>query len=67
LATFEQVSRGGTEAGPLAALSQTERFHWLVSPRSTVVQVSPVHSGICDDPQTALEDLFRKMVRSPAP
>jgi hypothetical protein len=42
-----------------------ERFHWLVAPRSTVVQISPVHSGLCDDPERALEKLLERMVRLP--
>ncbi len=53
---------GGAAAGAIGALDQAERFRWLVSPRSTVVQVSPVHGGLCDDPQTALDDLFQRLV-----
>ena len=57
------VCAGGPAAGPLGELSQAERFRWLTSPRSTTVQVSPVHCGLCDDPQMALDDLFEKMVK----
>jgi hypothetical protein len=57
------VCAGGPAAGPLGELSQAERFRWLTSPRSTTVQVSPVHCGRCDDPQAALDDLFEKMVK----
>lgn len=53
---------GGEQAGSIGLLSQPERFHWLVSPRSTIIQTSPVHSGLCDYPQKALEDLFKEMV-----
>jgi hypothetical protein len=49
--------------GPLGRLSLTERFRWLVAPRSTVVQVSPVHSGLCEDPEATLEHLMQTMVR----
>ena len=52
-----RVCQGGEAAGPIGKLSQAERFHWLVAPRSTVVQTSPVHSGLCDDPAAALEHL----------
>ena len=45
------VCAGGPAAGPLGELGQAERFRWLTSPRSTTVQVSPVHCGLCDDPQ----------------
>ena len=46
-------------------LPQAGRFHWLVAPRSTVVQVGPVHCGICDEPADALEDLMNRLVRLP--
>ncbi len=58
---------GGPAAGAIGALDQAERFRWLASPRSTVVQVSPVHGGLCDDPQAALDDLFQRLVAPPAP
>ncbi|NJO84968.1 MAG: DUF3037 domain-containing protein [Blastochloris sp.] len=57
------VCTGGAAAGVLGELPQHERFRWLVAPRSTVVQSSPVHCGICDDPQAMLERLTEKMVR----
>jgi hypothetical protein len=50
------------DAGPIGQLSQSERFHWLVAPRSTIIQSSPVHSGLCTDPATTLEHLLRKLV-----
>ncbi len=56
------VCAGGEQAGSIGLLSQPERFHWLVSPRSTIIQTSPVHSGLCDDPQRTLEELFKEMV-----
>ncbi len=57
-----RICAGGADAGPLGELNQVERFRWLTSPRSTSVQVSPVHEGICDDPRVALDDLFEKLV-----
>ena len=57
------VCKGGPAAGPIGSLSRTERFHWLVAPRSTVIQTSPVHSGLSDDPAAALEHLMATMVR----
>jgi hypothetical protein len=65
LASVPLLCAGGVAAGPLGALSAKERFHWIVAPRSTVVQVSPVHSGICSDPAQALEHLLRTMVLTP--
>jgi len=59
---FEKICQGAEDAGPIARLSQRERFHWLVSPRSTVIQISPVHGGLCDDPRQTLEQLFGRLV-----
>jgi hypothetical protein len=67
LETFPLVCAGGPAAGPLGLLSQAERFHWLVAPRSTIIQPSPVHSGLCDEPAEALDDLLARLVRRPAP
>lgn len=58
-----RICQGGAAAGPIGELSQPERFHWLVAPRSTVVQTSPMHSGLCGDPARALEHLMATMVR----
>ncbi len=63
LATIARICRGGPGAGPIGALSLPERFHWLVSPRSTVIQTSPVHSGLCDDPAAVLARLLAAAVR----
>lgn len=57
------ICAGGPEAGPIGQLSQRARFHWLVAPRSTIIQTSPVHSGLCADPEVALDCLLEKMVR----
>jgi len=67
LATIPAICAGGADAGPIGLLSQRERFHWLVAPRSTIIQTSPVHSGSCHDPATALEHLLETMVRPPRP
>ena len=61
LEAFPKISSGDPTAGPIAQLSLRERFHWLVSPRSTMIQVSPVHSGLCGDPQEALDRLFLRL------
>jgi hypothetical protein len=62
LATIPTICRGGDEAGSIGQLPQRQRFHWLVAPRSTVIQTSPVHTGRCADPSAALEHLLSKMV-----
>jgi hypothetical protein len=48
--------------GPLGTLTQRERFHWLVAPRSAAIQTSAVHTGRCADPAMALDHLVRAMV-----
>ncbi len=63
LASICAICAGGTEAGPIGRLSARERFHWLVAPKSTIVQTSPVHTGQCDDLDVALAHLMNQMVR----
>ena len=65
LAALARVAAGGEGSGPIGKLSVRERFHWLVAPRSTVIQVGPVHSGVCQDPARALEHLVERMVHLP--
>jgi hypothetical protein len=62
---FPLIASGDPAGGEMAALPISERFHWLVAPRSTVIQVSPQHSGITEDPEGALERLLATMVRPP--
>jgi hypothetical protein len=66
LDAIPRICRGGPEAGALGALPARARFHWLVAPRSTVIQVSPVHTGRTDDPAAALERLLDTLVRPAA-
>ena len=62
LEAFPRVCEGDPAAGPIARLSRRERFHWLVAPRSTIIQVSPVHSGVSSSPDQTLEELFQRLV-----
>jgi uncharacterized protein YkvS len=62
LRAFEKVSEGDSDGGPIAQLSQRERFRWLVAPRSTVIQISPVHAGLCENPDGTLQQLFQRLV-----
>jgi hypothetical protein len=66
LATFRAISDGRAEGGPIAALPTPERFHWLVAPRSTMIQTSPVHVGRSDEPSMALEGLLKEFVTPPS-
>ena len=63
LATIPAICAGGADAGAIGRLSPRERFHWLVAPKSTIVQTSPVHTGQCTDIQSALEHLMNRMIR----
>ncbi|HLX09075.1 MAG TPA: DUF3037 domain-containing protein [Thermoanaerobaculia bacterium] len=65
LAAIPRICAGSPDGGPIARLSRRERFHWLVAPRSTIIQVSAVHSGLCDSPDQALDHLFQQMVLLP--
>jgi Protein of unknown function (DUF3037) len=65
LATIPAICEGGEQAGPIGQLSQRERFHWLVAPRSTIIQTSPVHTGCCENPDAVLDHLLDTMVRPP--
>lgn len=65
LEAIPRICAGGRAAGPIGQLPQKERWHWLVAPRSTIIQTSPVHSGLCEAPAQALEHLMDRMVRLP--
>lgn len=65
LESIPRLCAGGKVAGPIGELAQKERFHWLVAPRSTMIQIGPVHSGLCTEPSQALEHLMQRMVRPP--
>ena len=62
LEAFRAVCAGEADAGPIARLAMGERFHWLVAPRSAVLQTSPVHGGVCEDPAAALRELLARRV-----
>jgi hypothetical protein len=63
LEMIEQIAAGTVIAAPFDAMSQSERFHWLTTPRSTVVQPGPIHGGTSDDPEATFEHLFGVLVR----
>jgi hypothetical protein len=63
LATIPAICAGGVGAGAIGRMSARERFHWLVAPRSTVVQTSPVHTGRCKDLGQALDHLMATMIK----
>lgn len=71
LESFRRVCEGGKDAGPIGRLPQKDRWHWLVAPRSTIIQTGPVHSGLCKgpghEPRLALEHLLDTVVRVKRP
>jgi hypothetical protein len=67
LTAIERVAAGDPDAGPIAQLDETARFHWLVSPSSTIIQPSAVHTGLCAEPATQLDKLYESLIASPVP
>ena len=63
LDAIDRVAVGDSRGGPIARLSSAERFHWLVSPASTIIQPSEVHTGLTGDAPQELERLFETLVR----
>jgi hypothetical protein len=60
-----RIANGDPEGGPIAQLGLAERFHWLVSPSSTIIQASESHTGLCSDPAVELDHLFELLVATP--
>lgn len=56
------VAAGDETAGAVARMPQSERFHWLAAPSSTIIQATPVHTGLCEDPTATLDRLFTALV-----
>lgn len=65
LRAFTNIADGMEDGGPIAALPKPERFHWLVAPRSTIIQTSAVHVGRGEDAEQALNQLLNEFVRAP--
>jgi hypothetical protein len=65
LEAIRAICSGGEGSGPIGRLTQRERFHWLVAPRSTIIQMSPPHTGSSGDPEALVEHLLATMVRAP--
>ncbi len=62
LASCGAIARGEENAGPVALYPPSERFHWLTAPRSDVIQPARVRAALCEDPESELEALFRRLV-----
>jgi len=62
LKVWHLISAGDPAGGPIAVQDPASRFRWLTAPRSTVIQPSPLHPGLCSDPTEALDRMFEKYV-----
>lgn len=65
LSTIPLIAAADPRGGPISAMPRSERFHWLVAPRSAVIQTSPVHTGLCTEPADMLDKLIAKLVVVP--
>ena len=65
LRSLRGICEGAPEFGAVALVPPSERFHWLTAPRSDIIQSSPVHGGLCDDPARVLEELYASFVGAP--
>ena len=62
LQAFQKICEGAKEAGPIAQLPISSRFRWLTASRSTVIQTSKVHPGLCVDAAETLSKLMAELV-----
>jgi hypothetical protein len=65
LRAVERIAAGDERAGAVARMDRSDRFGWLTAPSSALVQPSPVHTGLCDDPRATLDRLFAELVAPP--
>ncbi len=62
LKAFEMICSGNPEGGTIASFTKAERFRWLTAAKSTIIQTSKVHPGLCENAEAALEKLFKQLV-----
>lgn len=65
LQAVERIAAGEPEAGPVARMDRSDRFGWLTAPSSALLQPSPVHTGLCADPEATIDRLFAELVAQP--
>lgn len=63
LAAIVDICKGGEDSGPIGKLPMRERWHWLTAPRSTIIQTSQAHAGLCESPEDWPDRLLDRMVR----
>lgn len=62
LRSFERICQGRATGGPIGQLAVASRFRWLTAQRSTIIQTSPVHPGLCEDAAATLARLHAQLV-----
>ncbi len=62
LEVWDLICKGDPNGGEIAKLDTPERFRWLTAMRSTIIQNSKVHPGMCTEPEAVLEKLYREYV-----
>jgi len=62
LISFEKIAMGHKEGGPIAAMELAERFRWLTAVRSSCLQTSRPHPGLCEDLEKTARRLFEELV-----
>ncbi|MGO1069987.1 DUF3037 domain-containing protein [Lysobacter sp. CA199] len=67
LQAIDRICQGGRDAGPIGQLPARARFHWLTAKRSSIIQMSAVHTGRCAQSDAIVEHLLERMVRTPKP
>jgi hypothetical protein len=67
LQAIQRICQGGRDSGPIGQLPERARFHWLTAKRSSIIQMSPVHTGRCLQPEGIVEHLLERMVRVDKP
>lgn len=65
LEAIPRICAGGPGGGPIGLLPLRERWHWVSAPRSTIVQISAPHTGLCVTPEEWVERLLDRVVRPP--
>ena len=62
VAVFHNIANGNERGGPIACLDLPSRFRWLTAKRSTILQISPIHSGLTENPDLTLTSIFNELI-----
>ncbi|KLT69981.1 DUF3037 domain-containing protein [Flavobacterium sp. ABG] len=62
LTSLQKIANGDKDAGPIAEFDIPERFRWLTAIRSSAIQTSRPHPGLCEDLEKTIQRLFKELV-----